>query len=356
MPRIVREAEIDWEGTTARGSGVVRAVEHRVVRASVDDRCSDRGASEGRRARKSFSPRRTPRASSLLSVASSLALGTPPERMHVHCTITMDEVEGAGHRIVASDIAARAVVPGADEETFAGAARGRRCGLPVLRAHQSERYRHRRSRSRGRKLDGRSHSARHLVWITHGRRRDDHERRERRLRAARRDVGVARRGVGRAHEPGGAHRRRARGVLLDGALARPRGGRHTGGEARRRHDRDLRARHRESRRSSSLSSAPCPESTSRRSCTLRARRRTTARSRWRSRRCPRSRFEPRWRSRPIPSGDGDRAPRRRAGPLLRGSAGAHVRPCGLQRPPSGCRRRPPPEGAGDAEAAGGRVA
>ena len=26
MPRIVREAEIDWEGTTARGSGVVRAV------------------------------------------------------------------------------------------------------------------------------------------------------------------------------------------------------------------------------------------------------------------------------------------------------------------------------------------
>ena len=25
MPRIVREAEIDWEGTTARGSGVVRA-------------------------------------------------------------------------------------------------------------------------------------------------------------------------------------------------------------------------------------------------------------------------------------------------------------------------------------------
>ena len=48
--------------------------------------------------------------------------------MDVHCTITMDEVEGEGHRIVASDISARAVVPGADAETFAAAARGRRRG------------------------------------------------------------------------------------------------------------------------------------------------------------------------------------------------------------------------------------
>ncbi len=37
------------------------------------------------------------------SLGSELArAGTPPEHMHVHCTITMDEVEGRGHRIVAS--------------------------------------------------------------------------------------------------------------------------------------------------------------------------------------------------------------------------------------------------------------
>ena len=41
----------------------------------------------------------------------------------MRCTITMDEVEGAGHRIVASDISARAVVPGADADALAAAAR-----------------------------------------------------------------------------------------------------------------------------------------------------------------------------------------------------------------------------------------
>ena len=40
-----------------------------------------------------------------------------------------------------------------------------------------------------------------------------------------------------------------------------------------------------------------------------------------------------------------RRSRRRARPLLRGGAGAALGPCGLQRPPRGCGRRAPPEGA-----------
>jgi len=47
---------------------------------------------------------------------------TPPERLDVHCTITMDEVEGLGHRIVASSIVASGVVPGCDSAAFAQAA------------------------------------------------------------------------------------------------------------------------------------------------------------------------------------------------------------------------------------------
>ncbi len=47
---------------------------------------------------------------------------TPPERLDVHCTITMDEVEGIGHRIVASAIEASGVVPGCDPAAFAQAA------------------------------------------------------------------------------------------------------------------------------------------------------------------------------------------------------------------------------------------
>jgi lipoyl-dependent peroxiredoxin len=65
------------------------------------------------------------------SLGSELArLGTPPERMYVRCTITMDEVEGAGHRIVASDISARAVAPGADPASFARAADEANAGCP----------------------------------------------------------------------------------------------------------------------------------------------------------------------------------------------------------------------------------
>jgi osmotically inducible protein OsmC len=65
------------------------------------------------------------------SLGSELARsGTPPERMHVRCTITMDEVDDKGHRIVASDIAARAVAPGATDSSLADAARAADEGCP----------------------------------------------------------------------------------------------------------------------------------------------------------------------------------------------------------------------------------
>ena len=122
MPRIVREAEIDWQGTTARGSGVVRAASTGsfALPSTIASRIA---VEEGK-----TSPEELLAAAHatcfVTSLGSELArLDTPPERMHVRCTITMDEVEGAGHRIVASDIAARAVVPGAGEESFATAAR-----------------------------------------------------------------------------------------------------------------------------------------------------------------------------------------------------------------------------------------
>ena len=59
---------------------------------------------------------------------------TPPERLDVRSTIVMDEVEGVGHRIVASELRVRAIVRGSDDGAFADAARRRRRGLPVLGA------------------------------------------------------------------------------------------------------------------------------------------------------------------------------------------------------------------------------
>jgi lipoyl-dependent peroxiredoxin len=142
VPRIVREAEIDWEGTTARGSGVVRAVSTgsfelpSTIASRVD-------IVEGK-----TSPEELLAAAHatcfVTSLGSELArLGTPPERMHVHCTITMDEVEGSGHRIVASHISTRAVAPGTDEETFAAAAQAADDGCPfsaLIRASAAVTY------------------------------------------------------------------------------------------------------------------------------------------------------------------------------------------------------------------------
>jgi lipoyl-dependent peroxiredoxin len=129
VPRIVREAEIDWVGTTARGSGVVRAASTgsfelpSTIAARVD-------VVEGK-----TSPEELLAAAHatcfVTSLGSELArVGTPPERMSVRCTITMDEVEGAGHRIVGSDISAHAVVPGADADALAAAARDADEGCP----------------------------------------------------------------------------------------------------------------------------------------------------------------------------------------------------------------------------------
>jgi osmotically inducible protein OsmC len=120
MPRIVREADIVWEGTTARGSGVVTAASSGAF-ALPTTIASRVGDPEGK-----TSPEELLAAAHascfVTSLGSELARsGTPPERLEVHCRITMDEVEGIGHRIVSSAISARGVVPGSDPATFAQA-------------------------------------------------------------------------------------------------------------------------------------------------------------------------------------------------------------------------------------------
>jgi lipoyl-dependent peroxiredoxin len=129
MPRIVREAEIDWEGTTARGSGVVRAVSTGAFElptsiASRIEVVSGKTSPEELLAAAHAS-------CFVTSLGSELArAGTPPERMYVHCTITMDEVEGKGHQIVASAISARVVAPGVNEAVLAKAAEDADAGCP----------------------------------------------------------------------------------------------------------------------------------------------------------------------------------------------------------------------------------
>jgi osmotically inducible protein OsmC len=129
MPRIVREADVAWEGTTARGSGVVSAASSDAFQLPVT-LASRVGDPEGK-----TSPEELLAAAHascfVTSLGSELArAGTPPERLLVHCRITMDEVEGIGHRIVASAISATGIAPGADAASFAQAAEAADVGCP----------------------------------------------------------------------------------------------------------------------------------------------------------------------------------------------------------------------------------
>ncbi len=129
MPRIVREADIVWLGTTARGAGTVRAASSGAFElpATIASRIGD---PEGK-----TSPEELLAAAHALCFVTSLGselarAGTPPERLEVHCTITMDEVGELGHRIVSSDIEARGTAPGCDEAGFTQAAEAADAGCP----------------------------------------------------------------------------------------------------------------------------------------------------------------------------------------------------------------------------------
>ena len=121
MPRITREAEIVWEGSVARGAGVVSAVSSGSfgLPTTIASRVGD---PEGK-----TSPEELLAAAHATCYVTSLGgelarAGTPPERLLVHCSLTIDEVDGLGHRVVLSEITARGVVPGSDPAAFAQAA------------------------------------------------------------------------------------------------------------------------------------------------------------------------------------------------------------------------------------------
>jgi osmotically inducible protein OsmC len=130
VPRIVREADATWEGTVARGSGTLTGASSGAFSGLPVTIASRVGDPEGR-----TSPEELLAAAHagcfITSLGSELArAGTPPERLEVRCTITMDEVEGQGHRIVHSAIEATGAAPGADEASFAQAAEAADAGCP----------------------------------------------------------------------------------------------------------------------------------------------------------------------------------------------------------------------------------
>ena len=130
VPRIVRQADVTWEGNVARGSGRITAASSGAFVDVPFTLASRIGDPEGK-----TSPEELLAAAHAGCFTTSLGseltrAGTPAERLDVRCTITMDEVEGVGHRIVASAIEARGRVPGSDTAAFAQAAAAADDGCP----------------------------------------------------------------------------------------------------------------------------------------------------------------------------------------------------------------------------------
>jgi osmotically inducible protein OsmC len=130
MPRIIREAEVNWEGNVARGVGAISAASSGAFSGLPYTAATRIGIPEGK-----TSPEELLAAAHggcfTMSLASELSqAGTPPERLGVRCVVTMDEVEGKGHQIVHSQIEARGTVPDCDEAAFAQAAEAADASCP----------------------------------------------------------------------------------------------------------------------------------------------------------------------------------------------------------------------------------
>jgi osmotically inducible protein OsmC len=130
VPRIRRQATVAWEGSLARGSGVVRADTSGAF--SLPFTLASRVADPDGKT----SPEELLAAAHACCYSTSLAgevarAGGTVVHLDVTCEITMDEVEGGHHRIVASALDARGQVEGLDAEGFSRAAEEADRGCPV---------------------------------------------------------------------------------------------------------------------------------------------------------------------------------------------------------------------------------
>jgi lipoyl-dependent peroxiredoxin len=129
VPRIERQADVVWEGSPARGGGTIHAASSGAFSGLPYSVASRVGAPEGK-----TSPEELLAAAHAGCFAMSLAgelagAGAPPQHLAVTANVVMDEVDGS-HRIVASQIRARARAAGIDADRFAEVARAADAGCP----------------------------------------------------------------------------------------------------------------------------------------------------------------------------------------------------------------------------------
>jgi lipoyl-dependent peroxiredoxin len=122
VPRIVRQAQVAWQGSLSRGTGVATARSSATFELPIDlpSRIADKPGKT--------SPEELLAAAHAGCYATSIAgeiarAGGTVDTLDVTCTITVDEVEGKGHQVVASELDVRARADGIDADGLAAAAR-----------------------------------------------------------------------------------------------------------------------------------------------------------------------------------------------------------------------------------------
>ena len=130
MPRIVRTAEVAWEGSLSRGGGTATAGT-RAFALPIDlpSRIGEAGSVT------KTSPEELLAAAHAGCYTTGLAVeiagaGGSVGRLDVTCTVTMDEVAGKGHVIVSSELDVRARADGIDAATFERVVRAADDGCP----------------------------------------------------------------------------------------------------------------------------------------------------------------------------------------------------------------------------------
>jgi lipoyl-dependent peroxiredoxin len=118
VPRIERHANVVWEGNLARGGGRISA-----GTGAFADLDYSLAVRVGKGTERKTSPEELLAAAHAACYAMSLAgelagAGTPVEHLDVKATVTLDQVEDGSHRIVASELLARARVTETDAETL----------------------------------------------------------------------------------------------------------------------------------------------------------------------------------------------------------------------------------------------
>jgi osmotically inducible protein OsmC len=129
VPRVQRSADVTWEGNVARGSGDIGATTGAFSKLpfSLASRVEN---PDGK-----TSPEELLAAAHAACYSMSLAgelagAGSVPEHLDVRATVTLDQIADGSHRIVASELLARARVKEIDQETLDRLAESASDGCP----------------------------------------------------------------------------------------------------------------------------------------------------------------------------------------------------------------------------------